>query len=48
MRSEDQPEAANSTFSGAFGVYGGEIGRFFWKVLLKSGAYGRIAGQNEW
>jgi hypothetical protein len=47
MRPENQPEAANLTISGTMGNCGGGSRRFFPKLLLKSGAYRRIAGQNE-
>jgi hypothetical protein len=48
VRSEDQPEAANSAVFGTFDDCGVEIGRLFLKISLKSGAYGRILEQDEW
>jgi hypothetical protein len=46
VRPEDQPKATNSAFSGTFGNCGGGIGRFFLKILLKSGTYGRVMEQD--
>jgi hypothetical protein len=46
VRPVDQPEATNSVFSSVFGDGGGGIGRFFLKILLKSGSYERGAGQD--
>jgi hypothetical protein len=45
VRPENQFEAANSAFSGVFGNCGSGIKRFFLNILLKSGTYGRLAGQ---
>jgi hypothetical protein len=48
VRPEDQPAATNSAFSGTFGNCGGGIERFFPKILLKSGAYEWVVGQDMW
>jgi hypothetical protein len=42
---DDQPEAANSVFSGTIGEYGDVIERFLSEDFAKSGTYGRIAGK---
>jgi hypothetical protein len=42
---DNQPETANPAFFSAFDDCAGGIGRFFLKILQKSGTYGRIAGQ---
>jgi hypothetical protein len=46
VRPENQPAATNSAFSGTFGKHDGGVGRLFLKILLKSGTYERITGQN--
>jgi hypothetical protein len=46
VRPENQSEVKNLAVSGTFGNYGGGNGQRFLNILLKSGVYGRVAGQD--